>query len=113
MNIHLHIERLVLEGLKVDSADARILSQSLGTKLTELLETGGHPETWQIGSALSRVRGGEFRMATGIGPRQLSSEIARVVDNSLRCGQGARSLPSGRRQSAETSNPLQGRIRHE
>lgn len=79
MNINLHIERLVLEGVNIEPQQRPLLRQALQTELTRLLATGGLSRDFAGGLAVPRISTPGISLATDIHPVQLGRQIARSV----------------------------------
>ena len=77
MNIHLHIERLVLDGVAVDQP--RILRRALERELTSRLMEGGLLPELRSGGAVPHVRGGAIELSQRSHPARLGSQIAGAV----------------------------------
>jgi hypothetical protein len=77
MKIHLHIERLVLEGVAVDQP--RILGKALERELTTRLREGGLSPDLRSGGAVPHVRGGAIKLGQGSHPAGLGTQIAGAV----------------------------------
>ncbi len=79
MNIDLHIERLVLEGIAVSHADRARLQNALETELVRLLSSGGLNRSFEAGIALPSVKAGNIEMKPGQGAAELGRQIAQAV----------------------------------
>ncbi|MFI5101921.1 MAG: hypothetical protein ACHP9V_00980 [Terriglobales bacterium] len=77
MKIHLHIERLVLDGLPVDQP--RILRNALEQELAGRLMEGGLSPELRSGGAVPHVRGGAIELGQGSHPARLGTQIAGAV----------------------------------
>jgi hypothetical protein len=77
MKIHLHIERVVLEGVAVDQP--RILRKALEQELTGRLKEGGLSPELSAGVAVPHMRGGEIERAQVSHPARLGTQIAGAV----------------------------------
>jgi hypothetical protein len=77
MKIHLHIERLVLDGVAVDQP--RILRKALEQELTSRLMEGGLLPELRSGGAVQHVRGGAIELSQRSHPARLGSQIAGAV----------------------------------
>ena len=75
MNIHVHIERLVVD----DAVDVRGVRRSLQQELTQLLREGGLSRELQDGAALPSVRGGAIGLPADRATTPLGSRVARAV----------------------------------
>ena len=83
MKINLHIERLVLEGLPLNSWQAPLVQLAVQEELTRLL--GLRPVATQLrsGGAVPYARGGAVRFRGETGPRHLGTQIAQSVHDGL------------------------------
>lgn len=79
MNVNLHIERLVLDGLALPHADRPVLQAVLEAELGRLLAEGGLSPALQGGGARPELPAGEIDLAPGGDPAQLGAQIARAV----------------------------------
>lgn len=79
MNINLHIDRLVLEGIDLDPAQLPALQAAVEAELGRLLAEGGVGADFAGGGAVPSVRAGGFEMGGDRNPRQLGAQIARSV----------------------------------
>ncbi len=81
MNINLHIERLVLDGLAVGNGEAALVQGAVEAELGRLLanELFAPAES----SAQACVGGGEIHLRSGVDARELGVEIGRSVFSSL------------------------------
>ncbi len=79
MNVSLHIERLILDGVEGGALDERALQAAVTAELTRLLTEGGlHPDLTG-GGARASVRSGAFHPPAGEGADPLGQHIARAV----------------------------------
>ena len=79
MNINLHIERLVLEGLPLQRSERGIVEAAVIAELTNLLTSSGTPETWQENVVVPRVNAAEMTMNQPSTPNQIGQQIAQSV----------------------------------
>ena len=79
MNINLHIEQLVLDGLPIDRQHGPLLEAAVKAELTALLASGGLSDALQSGGALYNVRPAGIQLANGESPTQLGEQIAGAV----------------------------------
>jgi hypothetical protein len=79
MNVNLHIERLVLDGIDVEPAHRPVLQAALEAELGRLLARSGVGAELAGGGAVPAVRAGGFQMSGEKNPRQLGRQIARAV----------------------------------
>lgn len=78
MNINLHIERLVLDGVNLAAGQRHLLQASVETELTRLLTDGGLAPSLARGSALPKLSGSGIQMTTS-NPIQIGRQIAQSV----------------------------------
>ena len=76
MNVNLHIERLIVDGLEIDPSKRDSFKAGIEQELTALLTTGGVGETLAAGAALPRVDGPSIQLQADNSPQQLSQQIA-------------------------------------
>jgi len=79
MNIHLHIDRLVLDGVDTAPAQRHRLRGSLETELTRLLIEGGLADELTAGGALPNVATPTIQISGSNDPAQLGRKIAGAV----------------------------------
>lgn len=96
MSIHLHIERLVLDGLPISTAERLLLQTAMETELSQLLRANGLSDELRAGAALAQVHVGDVQVGKGSSPKKLGSDIARAVHQGLG--------PSRRRQSVASES---------
>jgi hypothetical protein len=77
MTIHLHIERLVLDGVAVDQP--RVLRKALEQELTGRLMEGGLSPELRPGGAVPSVRGGAIELGHGHNAARLGTQIAGAI----------------------------------
>ena len=82
MNIQLHIDRLVLEGINLSHDQQRLLQTAVINELTRLLRNGGLPPQLVKGITLDRMSAGSIQM-TDNKPDQLGLQIAQSVYGGL------------------------------
>ena len=78
MNIRLHIERLVLDGLPMTAAQAPRVKAALEAELGRLL-SGGISHELASGAALPSVSAAAVQLPRGVSPTQLGRQIAQSV----------------------------------
>ena len=81
MDIHLRIDRLVLEGVTLPPGGRAALGAALEAELGRLLAAGGLAEGWQAGAAMPRLAAGPVSLAGN--PENLGTGIARAVYSGL------------------------------
>jgi hypothetical protein len=79
MNVNLHIESLILDGIDVEPAHRPALQAAVEAELGRLLARGGVGAELAAGGAVPSVRAGGFQMSGMGSPRQLGRQIARTV----------------------------------
>lgn len=77
MNIHLHIEHVVLDGVAVDQPN--ILRKALEQELAERLMEGGLSPEIRSGGAVPYLRGGAIALGQSSHPARLGTQIAGAV----------------------------------
>ncbi len=78
MNINLHIERLVLDGVNIAPGERQLLHTRVTTELAQMLNSGGLAADLSGGQALSRLSAGTIQL-TENQPKQLGQQIAQSV----------------------------------
>lgn len=78
MNINLHIERLILDGVNIAPGQRHLLQARVETELTRLLTDGGLAPSLAQGSAFPRLSTNGIRI-TGNNPTQIGRQIAQSV----------------------------------
>lgn len=79
MNINLHIERLVLDGLNIAPREASLVMKAVEDELTRLLEERGPAPNLRSGTALPDIRTNSIKVNGNANPLQTGREIARSV----------------------------------
>jgi hypothetical protein len=83
MNINLHIERLILDGLAIESRQGGLVKEALEAELTRLLEAQGLSASLQSGEALPALRAGAIALNAEKSPAQIGAQIAQAVYGSI------------------------------
>jgi hypothetical protein len=83
MNIELHIERLILEGLPVSPRDRANLQAAVEAELTRLLAAGGLRSELLSGGAMRSLSAGEFQVPNNQSPMDLGNQIAHTVHSGV------------------------------
>lgn len=78
MNIKLHIESLVLDGLPVTRSQGPLVQAAVEAELSRLLAKGGLGPELASGGAVSSVPAGSIRLEGG-SPARMGRQIARSV----------------------------------
>lgn len=79
MNINLHIERLILDGLPIDSRQGASVKEAVEAELTRLLEENGLSGSLQAGGAFPNLRTQSVDLSTGKSPAHAGEQIAQAV----------------------------------
>jgi hypothetical protein len=79
MNINIHIERLVLDGLTVAPGQHLLVQAAVETELARLLTAEGLSAEFLAGGAMPSVRAGGIHLMKDSNPKQLGQQIARAV----------------------------------
>lgn len=78
MDINLHIERLVLDGVDIASSQGDLLQASVVNELTQLFVSGGLDTNLMGGASLNRVDANNIQVSDEK-PRALGQQIAQSV----------------------------------
>ncbi len=84
MNINLHIERLILDGLPFESRQRAALQAEIELELARLLTENGIAANWQSGGGVSSVRADAIQLTA----ESSSAEISRQIAGSIYRGIG-------------------------
>ena len=79
MNINLHIERLILDGVDIAPGQRHLLQGAVEAELTRLLTTGGLSPDLVGGVAVPRISAGNMQLRAGNNATQLGQQIAQSV----------------------------------
>lgn len=82
MNIALHIDRLVLDGLQLGPGQADLVGSAIEAELTRLVAAGGIAPELATGVAMPTLRAGRIEM-TGSEPQALGGQIAQAMYTGL------------------------------
>jgi hypothetical protein len=83
VNIELHIERLILDGLQVEPRDRSRFQAAVEAELTGLLASEGLRSELLSGAAVRSLGGGEIRLTNQTTPSQLGTHIAKAVHHGI------------------------------
>ena len=75
MNINLHIEQLILDGINIPVGQHHLLQSTVATELTRMLTCGGLSSNLTHGTALSQMSTSGIQLA-GNNPTQIGRQIA-------------------------------------
>jgi hypothetical protein len=78
VNIELHIERLVLDGIGAPPGHSELLREGIGAELTRLLRDGGLADTVVRGGAVARLSAPSARLSA-TGPDHLGRQLAGAI----------------------------------
>lgn len=81
-SVHLHIERLVLDGLPVSHHQGSFVQAAIETELTRLLAEVSLSQL--SGGAAPHLSGGSIQVATDSQPAHLGHQIANAIYSSIR-----------------------------
>lgn len=76
MNINLHIERLILDGLPLEARDGAAIRAAVEAELARLLTENADLSNRQTGYAIPRVRADAIQLAAQSSPAQIGQQIA-------------------------------------
>lgn len=79
MNINLHIERLVLDGLPIEASQRRVVQAAVEAELSRLLTVGGISASLQSGGAMPSLRADALQLNADSNPRQIGNQIAQSI----------------------------------
>jgi hypothetical protein len=83
MKINLHIDRLILEGLPVNSVQGPQIRAAIQEELTRLLSAHGLSEELRAGISVPRIRAGTLQLSPESRPAKLGTSIAQAVHEGL------------------------------
>ncbi len=83
MDIHLHIDQLILDGLPIDRAQAPIVQAAVEAELSRLLTVHGFSAGWQSSGAVPSLNARGIQLAAGSTPAQMGRQIAQSVYGGL------------------------------
>lgn len=76
MNINLHIERLILDGLPLEAKDSAAFRTAVEVELARLLTQNNDAANWQTGGAAPSVRADAIQLTAQSSPAQIGRQIA-------------------------------------
>ena len=83
MNIELHIERLILDGLAIEPGQAADIQTALEGELTRLLVESGVRADLRAGGAMPSLRGRAINVTSETNAAQLGTQIAQSVHGGI------------------------------
>jgi hypothetical protein len=83
MNVKVHIERLVLEGLPVGPQDGARVRAAVTAELEHLIGTQGVSTHLRSGGAVPELRAASMHLGERTTPRRLGRQIARAIYGGL------------------------------
>jgi hypothetical protein len=78
-NIHLHIERLILDGLPVERAQGPLVQAAVEAELARLLTENGLGVAFGAGGVVPGIDANGIQLSPGSSPAQLGRQIAQSV----------------------------------
>ena len=79
MNISLHIDRLILDGISISHAQRPLLQAAVEAELGRLLTEGGMGAEWQSGGAVPSLSAPAIQLSPEGNPTQWGHQIAQSV----------------------------------
>lgn len=79
MNINVHIERLILDGLPITHSQRSLVQAAVEAELARLLTDDGLVSSLRTGGAQPKVPGGSIQLAGDGNPHTLGQQIAQAV----------------------------------
>ncbi len=76
MNINLHIERLILDGLPMEAKHGAAVRKAIEAELSWLFTRDAGLSAWQNGGAVPRLHGADIALPAQGTPAQYGKEIA-------------------------------------
>jgi hypothetical protein len=100
MNINLHIERLILDGLSINRSQGPLVQAAVETELSRLLTERGIASSLRSGGAMPSLRAGNIQLEHGVAAPRLGAQIAGAVHRQLSAEPGR--LPNHGKQPTKT-----------
>ena len=79
MNIRIHIERLILDGLPITHSQGPLVQAAVEAELTRLFTENGLVESFRAGGAVPSMRADAIQLTSGSNPSQIGTQIAGAV----------------------------------
>lgn len=83
MNITIHIERLILDGVDISHADRPALQAAIESELARLLADGAAADGFRAGGAVPVLRAPAIDLVRGSTPARMGEQIAGAVHGGL------------------------------
>ncbi len=79
MNVNLHIERLVLDGITLSAKERVVLGTAVSAELTRLISEGGLPTGLPASGVVPSIPAGAIQLGSDHNPARLGQQIAQAV----------------------------------
>jgi hypothetical protein len=79
MNIHLTIERLILDGLPIDASQRDLVQAAVETELARLFADGTLSPSLLNGGAFPSLSVDAIQLTQGGGPAQIGAQVAQAL----------------------------------
>lgn len=79
MDVNLHIERLVLDGITLSVRERAVLGTAVTTELTRLIHEGGLPANLPASGIVPSIPAGVIQLGNDHNPARLGQQIAQAV----------------------------------
>ena len=79
MNIRIHIDRLILDGLPITHSQGPLVQAAVEVELARLLTENGLAASLEAGGAVPSLRANAIQLTAGSGPTQMGTQIAGAV----------------------------------
>jgi hypothetical protein len=79
MNINLHIDRLVLDGLPIEHQDGPLVKAAVEAELSRLLTANGLANSLMAGGAMPSTPAPGLQMSSDSSPARLGQKIGRAI----------------------------------
>ncbi len=83
MNVHVHIERLVLDGLPLQPAQAPAVQSAVEAELARLLTADGLPPDLQRGGGRSGTRAADVALPPTTAPDHLGTRLGKAIHEGM------------------------------
>jgi len=83
MNINLHIERLVLDGLPIERYQGPLVKAAVEAELSRLLTADGLARSLRAGGAMPSTPAPDIQLESGGSPARIGQQIGRAVYNGI------------------------------